>query len=152
MGCEVRYATRKEPRSRIEQDENNTEHVTVTDQACPPMTLPQLVISGPRILPPSPLNQPTISCGESVHLTLANRGLTVVFEHGVKRETRKRWSNDYSCQLLAQENCDGFRKQGRTVRRRSMGHRVLPMPTSFVRENRRYSSSTWAKLNSSRPA
>lgn len=31
------------------------------NQACPPMTRPQLVSSGPSTLPPSPLNHATIS-------------------------------------------------------------------------------------------
>lgn len=84
---------------------------TQNDQACPPITLPQLVNSGPRTLPPSPLNQPTISCGESVHLTLANRGLTVALEHEVKRETRRRWSNDYPNQCLVR-----LRRENKDVR------------------------------------
>jgi len=51
------------------------------------MILPQVVNSGPNIFPPPPLNQATISCGESVHLTLANRGWTVELEAEVRRAT-----------------------------------------------------------------
>lgn len=40
--------------------------------ACPPIILPHPASSGPSPNPPSPLNQATISCGLSVHLTFAN--------------------------------------------------------------------------------
>jgi hypothetical protein len=68
----------------------NKKLIKGVDQACPPIILPQVVNSGPSILPPSPLNQATISCGESVHLTLANRGWTVELDAEVKRDTRMR--------------------------------------------------------------
>lgn len=43
---------------------------------------------------------------------------------------------------LARNSARDGDEGGRTDRRSSMGQRVLPIPTSLVRENRRYSSST----------
>lgn len=61
--------------------------------ACPPIILPQLPSSGPSKFAPSPLNHPTISCGASVHRTLANCGLTVAELVRASRPRRERWSN-----------------------------------------------------------